>query len=280
MQNQEFSDGTGLEEYDYGARFQDPQIGRWIRPDPLSYISLNWSCYNYADDNPIRYNDRDGLSASEGNQAMTSIDLDPKGNIIRINTDGDPGVYMNVGNSRVLVGFMDPGQTYKIGGTYHYYGNRDYYDRYPLMSWLGLPTVNPNDPNPDQNNDIAVKKNALGDAILAIFLNEFTEIFASESGASLSAKALSANTQAEKIAAMGMKEVQSLAGKYSKELDAFFRTNGGVVAPKEALLAYKELTIRMLSETGGAYQRMTEASKLLQGQRLDLINEALNMFYK
>jgi RHS repeat-associated protein len=178
IQNQEFSDGSGLEEYDYGARMQDPQLGRWMRPDPLSDESPSSSSYTYVNDNPIRFIDPDGRSSMDpGPTAITSVDVGPNGKVEKINQDGDPGVYMNVNGSRTLIGFMDPDQAYKIGGNYKYYGKNDYYTKYPMGSWLGIKLGNPNDPNPDQNNDEALKKDALGSTILAVLLDGLGELF-------------------------------------------------------------------------------------------------------
>lgn len=77
LQNKEFSDGSGLEEYDYEARFQDPQLGRFLMIDPHLDLYSFSSPYTYGLNNPIRATDPTGmdthLSGEAAQEAFASI---------------------------------------------------------------------------------------------------------------------------------------------------------------------------------------------------------------
>lgn len=46
--------------YDFGNRMFMPDLDRWFSPDPLSEEFSDWSPYNYAFNNPMRFTDPDG----------------------------------------------------------------------------------------------------------------------------------------------------------------------------------------------------------------------------
>ena len=90
---------------DFGARWQDPSIGRFAGVDALAELSPDWTPYRYAYNNPLRYSDPFGLT--ENDEIDRQIQYDDKGNPTGVHLYYSSNETSNSSNTAIFFGFAN-----------------------------------------------------------------------------------------------------------------------------------------------------------------------------
>jgi RHS repeat-associated protein len=132
LQSKEFSDGSGLESYDYGARMHDPQLGRWWQMDPMADKFSSLTPFNFVENNPINLIDPDGQEAKDWfKDKKGMMQFDP--NVKKQEDLGDRGTY--VGATKTETSDRGSKVDYRKDGSILFNNENDAYDR---MKTVGL----------------------------------------------------------------------------------------------------------------------------------------------
>jgi RHS repeat-associated protein len=104
---------TRVNLYDYGARFYDPQIGRFTTIDPLPERRIGWSTYAYCLNNPILRFDPNGLTdftfdKKTGDVKQVGEKNDDPDRILKTNRKGEVK-YKKNGEAKIAVGGIEKG---------------------------------------------------------------------------------------------------------------------------------------------------------------------------
>ncbi len=94
----EFISQLDLGWYDYGARFYDPSIGRFLQIDPLADQFPTWNPYHYVHNNPINLIDPTGMFAMKIDGIETKF-VDEQGNTLIETKDGSDEVFVITENN-------------------------------------------------------------------------------------------------------------------------------------------------------------------------------------
>jgi RHS repeat-associated protein len=92
--------GSSLNWFDYGARFYDPQIGRFTTMDPMANKYYRWNPYCYVLNNPLKYIDSDGRLVEFAPGSSQEFKNKVAATINYMNTKGTSGFFNSLSESK------------------------------------------------------------------------------------------------------------------------------------------------------------------------------------